>query len=158
MEEPLDLSALEPRQRPVVGPDKIKYMLITASVDATLKYRSAAAKAGVWDSAVDPATGKERIRVTGFNDVAAQELVLVAGTLAETEGGLGERVLLGRDGNPVLVPEVRIRRWHGDAIARLYRAALDLSPWLRRGDDDADPKESSGGSEGSSRPPTPPGT
>jgi hypothetical protein len=154
MNDELDFSALEPKQRAVIGPDKIKYFLITASIDATLKYRSAAAKAGKWETVTED--GKEKFKVVGFDDIGEQELILVANTLAESEGGAGERVLLDRAGNPVLVPVPRLRRWHGAVISKLYNASLALSPWLKKGDDDVDPKESSADGADSSKPPTQP--
>lgn len=134
----LDFSNLEPKQRPVVGPDKKRYFLVSASVDATVKYRNASVKAGKWDDV----GGK--LKVVGFNDLADQELVLVSNTLAESEGDAGEKVLLDRNGNPVLVPLARIKAWHGSVISRLYKASLELSPWLKQGvDDEIVPKGSS---------------
>jgi hypothetical protein len=152
----LDFSDLAPKQRLVIGPDKEKYFLITASVDATVKYRSAAAKAGKWEN-VKGEDGKESLKVVGFNDIADQELVLVSNTLAESEGGKGERVLADKSGNAVLVPAARIRRWHGEVIAKLYSASLALSPWLKKGDEDGEegkaplPKDSSADGADSSK-------
>lgn len=133
----VDLSALAPKQCLVVGPDKKQYFLVSASVDATIKFRNASLKAGKWETTEDE-NGKEKFKVVGFDEVATQELVLVAATLAQSVGDAGQEVLLDRNGNPVLVPENRIKNWPGQAISILYEKALELSPWLKQGEDEVE--------------------
>jgi hypothetical protein len=157
MEDELDFSDLAPKRIRVIGPDKLKYFLITASVEATIKFRSASAKAGRFENVTGP-DGKEHFKVVGFNEVAEQELVLVANTLARSEGDVGEQLLLDRSGNPVLIEPVKLKRWHGGTIAKLYEASLKLSPWLQKGDESGDevplPKDSSADMADSSKPQT----
>lgn len=140
----LDFSALEPKQKKVRGPDGKRYMLITASVDATIKFRNAASRGAAWRQDAD---GK--MEVVGFNEPANCEFVLVANTLALTVADAGQEVLLNRQGNPVLISEDVLKRWNGSVIEGLYAGSIELSPWLKKGDNTAEdeetpnPKESS---------------
>lgn len=146
-----DFSDLAPREKKVVGPDGQRYVLREASHDAAIRFRDHNMNAGRFD----PTTGQH----IGYRDLNAGEPLLVSLCLfeADAEG----RLRLGQDGQPISVPEARVRGWLNSITSKMYDWVVDNSPGLlpgrkkkgeegKKDEETFDPKGSPNGGGGNS--------
>lgn len=108
-----DFSNLAPKEEPVIGPDKERYVIREASGDAVIRYREMNIRARRLEDG----------KLVGWTgEMVASDAVLVANCLYRTD----------KDGNrtEVTVPVDLIRRWPNQVLDKLYEWVLNNSPGL----------------------------